>query len=212
MSRLFGNLMLFLLVAAFSIAMPAAGNQPDDRDRQVLNSLFSHLLVDSSYNLVDYDDLARTSAKKTKLVLHLRTPQGTGFLSANQINSDLRRRALPAGSEESLRRRNTQPNLKSTSFAAINASFKNMKFGPDVVIADLEKIQKDRLSYTAFKKAYPSAKGWIEAYLPGYSSDGNSAVVRAFTGPTAHDATITAVLEKNAGTWVVRWYHVAHYL
>ena len=68
-----------------------------------------------------------------------------------------------------------------------------------------------RRSFTSFEDAHPKARGWLEAYLPGYSKDGTRAVVRAGVGPWAHAAMLTAVLEKRGDKWTVVWYYVARF-
>ena len=48
----------------------------------------------------------------------------------------------------------------------------------------------------SFWESYPNARGFVRAYLPGYSEDANQALVRAGVGPSAHGAMLTALMEK----------------
>jgi hypothetical protein len=60
--------------------------------------------------------------------------------------------------------------------------------------------------------AHPKARGFLDAYLPGYSKDGTHAVVRAGVDPSAHGAMLTAVLEKRGDKWTVVWYYIAYFV
>ena len=44
---------------------------------------------------------------------------------------------------------------------------------------------------------------YFSFWPPGYSTDGQSSVVRAFVGPTPHGATITCELSMHKGAWIV---------
>ena len=49
---------------------------------------------------------------------------------------------------------------------------------------------------------------FVVAWLPGYSKDGNTAVFRAWFGPTAHGGTLTYKLVNKDGKWTVVWRDV----
>ena len=91
------------------------------------------------------------------------------------------------------------------------ASYKGLKFASSIVTANLSKVWKRR-PFGSFEGTYPKARGWLEAYLPGYSTDGTQAVVRAGVGPWVHGAMLTAVLAKRGDKWTVIWYHVAFFV
>lgn len=179
---------------------------PDGRDQQVLQALLSHLRADTNFNLT------RTHPNPPTIVLQANTPEKTGFLSVGQIRSDLRTNSLPTELEDNLRRRNTPPDAAPNSYEAVSASYTNLTFSSGIVIADLKYARNSPLTMRAFEEAYPAACGFVRAYLPGYSADGNMAVARASVGPTPHGATITALLEKTGNTWTVKWYRLARYL
>jgi hypothetical protein len=187
--------------------LPVAGEAeptvPDDRDRQVLEALLLHLLVDKDF------DMTRVPTNGATIVLHARTPEKTGFLMSHQIRSEIRERTLPAGTETDVRRRNTPPRAPDT-YDSVTAYYTNLTFHSGIVVADLTELWKrGRRSSISFPETYPKARGWLEPYLPGYSKDGMCAVVRAGVGPWVHGAMLTAVLEKTGDKWVVKWYQVA---
>jgi hypothetical protein len=82
-------------------------------------------------------------------------------------------------------------------------------FGSGIVVTNLAEVSKGR--GFLFKDAQPKARGWLEAFLPGYSKNGTRAVIRAGVGPWAHAAMLTAVLEKRGDKWAVVWYYVARF-
>jgi hypothetical protein len=197
-----------LLCVAFAFVSRAFGadaSVPDDRDRQVLEAVLVRLLADPDF------DMTRASTNGAVVVLHTRTPEKTGFLMSHQIRSDIGSHTLPSDVEGDLRRRNTPPNAKADNYDAITASYTNLTFGARIVVADLTDKTGGRRSYGAFEEAYPKARGFARAYLPGYSKDGTRAVVRASVGPSPHGAMVTALLEKLGDKWVVKWHHIAWY-
>lgn len=117
---------------------------------------------------------------------------------------------MPSDAESDLRRRNTLADAAPDSYDSVQASYADLSFAAGIVVTDLTENWKQR-SFGSFEGAYPKARGWLEAYLPGYSEDGTCAVVRAGVGPWAHAAMLTAVLEKSGEKWVVKWYHVAFF-
>jgi len=196
---------LSLLCIAFAFVLPMSGASPDQRDRQVLETLLMHLLTDSKF------DVTRVPTNGATIVLHTRTPEKTGFLMSDQIRSEIDHRTLPSDAESDLRRRNTPADAKPDTYDSITAFYTNLTFAAGIVVVDLTETWKGRRSFTSFEDAHPKARGWLEAYLPGYSKDGTRAVVRAGVGPWAHAAMLTAVLEKRGDKWVVVWYYVARF-
>ena len=186
------------------VAGPASSG-PDERDREVLETLLLHLLADTQF------DMARVSTNGATIVLHPRTPEKTGFLMSHQIRSDIGSRSLPSGAENDLRRRNTPGDAKPDRYDSVMAFYTNLTFATGIVVADPRETLRQRPSPLSFEQAHPKARAWLEAYLPGYSEDGSRAVLRAGVGPWAHAAMLTAVLEKSGGKWVVKWYHISRY-
>jgi hypothetical protein len=171
-----------------------------------LESLLLHLLADTNF------DMTRASTNGAVIVLHTRTPEKTGFLTSDQVRSDIGSHTLPSDAERDLRRRNTLPDAKPDTYDAITAFYTNLTFAAPIVVADLTDKTGGRRSYGAFEEAHPKARGFVRAYLPGYSKDGTRAVVRAGVGPSAHGAMVTALLEKSGDKWVVKWHHIAWYV
>jgi len=112
---------------------------------------------------------------------------------------------LPTDVEEDLRRRNCVPD----GHDCVASSFIDLKFAQGIVVTNLPDVHGVH-SYSAFEKVQPKARGWVEAYLPGYSKDGSQAVVRGFVGPFTHSVVVTALLEKRNDKWVVKWHQVVY--
>ena len=95
---------------------------------------------------------------------------------------------------------------------SVKASYADLKFEARIVVSNLAEIREKSINkFRFFEDACPKARGWLGSYLPGYSKEGNEAIVRAGVGPSAHGAMITAVLEKSGDKWVVKWYHISRY-
>lgn len=201
----FWRVVLLLAVGAFApIAHTATSTVPDQRDGQVLQALLLHLLNDPKF------DMTKAPTNGAVIVLHTRTPEMTHFLQLDQMRSDIGSYSLPNDAERDLLQRNKKANAKPDTFDAVSASFTNLVFDGSISVADITDKMANR-RFGAFEKAHPTARGWVEAYLPGYSKDGNRAVVRAGVGPWAHAAMVTALIEKVGDTWVVKWHYVARY-
>ncbi|MBL8518304.1 MAG: hypothetical protein JNM76_15195 [Betaproteobacteria bacterium] len=197
----FSVLALLLLHASLGFA-----SQANERDRQVLEALFSHMLRDPKFSFTE------PTSKQPQIVLHTRTPIGTVFLSPNQISADSGRRTLSEELVAALRRRNTPDKLGSDPYESVGASYGGLSFSSNIVVSDVTHVRKQQLEFSAFKKAYPRARGWLEVFLPGYSRDGDRAMVRAFAGPSPHGAVLTAELRNLDGRWFVDWHHLAFLL
>ncbi|MCD6049653.1 MAG: hypothetical protein K0Q55_1056 [Verrucomicrobia bacterium] len=197
-------LLLCLSVTSASSVFAAPAPVPDERDRQVLESVLLHLLADSKFNLT------KVSTNGTTIILHTRTPEKTGFLMSGQIRGDIGNHTLPGDVEKNLRQRNTPPGAKPDTYEAVPAFYTNLTFAAGITVADLTG-QMGSLFFGAFEKAHPHARGYVKAYLPGYSKDGTLAVVRMNVGPSAHGGMVTALLEKRGDKWVVQWHHLARY-
>jgi hypothetical protein len=169
----------------------------------VLEALLLHLLNDPKL------DLTSVPTNGATIILHGRTPEKTGLLMPGQIQSDIGNRTLPEDAERDLRRRNSPAEAKPDTYDAVTAFYTNLTFAPGIVVTNLSKRQ--RRSVRSLEDAHHNARGWLEAYLTGYSKDGTRAVVRAGVGPWGHAAMLTAVLENRGGKWAVEWYDIAFY-
>ncbi|HYG24405.1 MAG TPA: hypothetical protein VEH04_16630 [Verrucomicrobiae bacterium] len=172
--------------------------QPDDRDRQVLQAALLHVLADPKFNLT-------RSTNANAVFLNVRNPDKTGMLRPGQMAQDIGEgRTIPSFIQTNLLSRNQKP---GSTYDSVPVSFAELKFDPKIVVADISSESKK----WPFAKAHPSARGWFEAWLPGYSEDGKQAVVRSWVGPSPHGAMATIFLEKEQGGWVVKWHHIAHF-
>jgi hypothetical protein len=156
-------------------------------------------------------DMTRVSTNGATIVLDTRTPEKAGFLMSHQIHSEIGSRKLPGDAENDLRRRNTPADAKPDTYDSVTAYYTNLTFAAGIVVTNLSGTSS-RALYMSFADTHPKARGFLEAYLPGYSKDGTRAMVRAGVGPWAHAAMLTAVLEKRGDKWRVVWYYVARFV
>lgn len=55
----------------------------------------------------------------------------------------------------------------------------------------------------------PEVKGWFCSFAPGYSRDGNTAIVRSYFGPfVMHPTIVTYLLRHDGSKWRVEWREV----
>jgi hypothetical protein len=180
--------------------------QPDDRDRAVLEAALLHLRDSKDFSM------ALAAKDGDSIVLHAVTPEKTGGLSSTQLRSDLRDKEMPEDVELSLRDRNSVLTESAQPHQAVHASYAKLKFGPGIVVTDLKEVwDQTKTNWKAFQQAHPKAKGYAVAYLPGYSADGNTAVVNGNAGPSYHGVGFTVLLEKKDGKWTVTWLRVVYY-
>jgi hypothetical protein len=177
---------------------------PDARDKQVLESFLQHLLGDKDFNLTG------VAIQNSTIVLHRRTPTNSAYVQTSQTKSDVGERTLPADALLDLLSRNSKPGAKPEDHEATAASFDHLTFGPGITVADLTAMYKEASS-RAFMRAHPTARGFVNAYLPGYSQTGTYAIVRAGIDPWPHGAMVTALLEKTGDKWIVKWHHLTFY-
>lgn len=222
-------------VPSLPITAQRTGEKPEtnsERDRQVLEALLLHLLSDKKFNLtyVSRSSSASSSASKATIVLHPRTPEKTGMIQESQMRAETGgTHTLPPDAAQDLRQRNSKLSAHSSIYEAVAVSFTGWKFAAPIVVEDWEARRDNarksggsggsggtrrRDSNFDFEERHPRAKGWVRTYLPGYSKDGTRAFVRAWTGPSSHGATVTALLERNpsSGKWQVKWYRLAFYV
>jgi hypothetical protein len=189
----------FLLSFAFvfSIASGRAIEKAEDRDVAILRCVLTNLLTNE-----DFPDYRKGYRQATNIVLVKTSPAKHG-LSKTQIKHDSSAR-FPLEEFENMLSRNSIPVTNTVR----QVSFESFDFGPNVILADGDQIPSGR--GREFDKRFPDAIGWIEAYLPGYSKDGNHALFRASKGPSSHGAVVTAYLEKKENHWSVVWLKVTY--
>lgn len=196
-------LLCSLAITCHAATAPAV--VPDEQDRQVLEALLLHLRADAKF------PMTRVPVKGSTIVLNPRTPVGTAFLNGNMSPGDLDNHAIPAELIDELRRRNTPVGTEPGSHDAVETSYDKLTFADGIIVGDTAASERPGPNYRPFQTLFPKARGWVCAFLPGYSKDGSQAVVRGFAGPWAHAATVTALLVKAGNRWSVTWYHVTFY-
>ena len=146
--------------------------------------------------------LARKPLAKTLIVVDQQTigpypfalPWGAGR------NASL----LPEGNYWDLKERNT-----------IRVSLGKPALGKEVVVMDLGQFPLDFGNFEeAVKKKYLGieATSYVQLWLPGYSSDGKTAVLRFAFGPSSHGASATYLMTNQGGRWIVSDYDLAYFL
>jgi hypothetical protein len=173
---------------------PAAERDPDHR-------LFELVLLDLAN---EGNRTLSTRAGRTKVLLDRKSLGDVESLDQEQLNNGLaRRQTVPEDVGNSLRARNA---AGPTSLA----SFKSTS--PKILVGDLSEVPEGDDWQEEFEKRFPDAKGYIKAWLPGYSRDGRTAVLRFRVGPTPHGAVGTYFFEKSNGLWKVKWKHIIYFV
>jgi hypothetical protein len=170
------------------------------RDEQVMDAVLTHFLADHAK---DAWTLGRRSGR---VLLHLRNPDKMGIL--DQTAGDIGKRKLAPGLLDALLKRNRGKGWDSIPF-----SFQKFQLDPRVEIKDMELNRPLKPSGRLGQfEMYEEYKGVFRAFAPGYSKDGQKAVVRAWVGPSAHGATVTYALELKNGKWTVLWREFSFYV
>ena len=87
---------------------------------------------------------------------------------------------------------------------------------PNIIVQDLDSMLEEPQgifddSLNAIRKKYPTAWGYVWAYLPGYYKDGLSAVV-VFDWPGGrHGGDAVYMVRKDKRRWNVVWRHFHNY-
>jgi len=127
---------------------------------------------------------------KGRAVYLVDTSQEFNGFSENQMSSELRESKVGLELRKDLLRRNA---------SELDLRPLNLKEWIYVGSSEISRFQVS------------SNKSWVSVCLPGYSEEGNKAVVRIAFGPTAHGAAATFMLERQDGAWRVLWRKVAYY-
>jgi len=189
------------LVVVPSMLMAADPGAVDDRDRQVLEAVLLAMLANP-----DFGSPKRQQADAT-VVLHHRTPEKTGMLAAGQLKADTKGHTFAPALGDALRARNVLPH----TFDCRAASFKGLAFNARIEVANTHVPATEAHPWDAFEATYPKARGWVEAWLPGFSADGSQALVRGWFGPWPHSATVTALVTRRGDQWKVQWHQLTFY-
>lgn len=118
-----------------------------------------------------------------------------GAVLEGQLDSDLREKAseVPLDLRRSLFSRNGERKLlKGLTLSS-----------PPILLIPDETNRGERWNSKAI---------YAQISLPGYSSNGQTAIVRCWMGPSTHGETLTVLLEKRDGAWQIKWTRVARYV
>jgi hypothetical protein len=116
-------------------------------------------------------------------------------------------RGVPVDIQEDFKRRSKEAARSLADFEPAN---------PNIIVHDLDHIFAEAPgglddSVGAIRRKYPTAWGYVLAYLPGYSKDGMSAVVVFYLPNGAHGGDAVYMLQKEAKRWNVVWRHFHFY-
>jgi hypothetical protein len=137
-------------------------------------------------------------AKRTAILVYPESAGPSGiYLSDAQLlgDTDQEKWEVPSWLRKGLRWRNGAKQL----------TLHGLDLGPAARHWDPEKLKEWAYPWPP-PKGYPDVRAMAVLWLPAYSSDGRTAVVRFSFGPTAHGATATYLLARGVGGWrVTRW-------
>jgi hypothetical protein len=80
---------------------------------------------------------------------------------------------------------------------------------PNILLRDLSAIDRDIMG---FYSRFPDASGYVETWLPGYSRDGQTALLSFTFGPNPHGAVGCYVLRKTNGCWKISERRIRYFL
>jgi hypothetical protein len=139
---------------------------------------------------------------RSQIVVWDATGGSSWYVTPGQLSSETRNGpAVTASLFEELQSRNQRP-----------VSLKEFKPGsPRFRLEPRENQPNKERFHDAFEEQYPDASAFVGFWLPAYSAEGTTALVRFSLGPTAHGACGTYVLMKNQGDWKVNWRKLSYY-
>jgi hypothetical protein len=178
------------------------GKFATDRDRVVLEALLLSVLADREFP-------PPASAEMPQIVLHRRTPKIVEpIINTMQVNFECGGKVMPKDAWDDLERRNVvrlDPNARLISY-------EGLQFDPRIQIGNVFPGPESTFVGKTFEEVFPQARGWVEAYVPGFSKDGKTAVVRGRIGPSDKRAMLSAILNVKAEKWVVIWRRYCVYV
>jgi hypothetical protein len=209
---------LVSLLVAFMLG--AAASSPDlersrrDRDRAVLEAVATYLLQTA-------DGFGEPpSSPNPTVVLDAKPPrESPPFLCFDNCGSDGHRFSPSEG--QALSFRNREHGDSSGVWRTVCSPCSHTL----VLVSDLEKVLsktaddpslgKNRLMATwwetTFRRVFPHAKGWLQAFLPGYSVEGSEASFLGRAGPSPHGSIVRAHLHLANKAWVLDWCDITNF-
>jgi len=173
----------------------ARGKYASDVDRQVLQALLLDVYADPEFPPAAKPD-------KTTIVLHERTPDLIDpVINTAQVMADTGGRVLPKDAWDDLVERNEIRRDKNSRVIL----YDGLNFDSRIQVGNCFPGPQPPFLGKTFEEVFPTGRGWVDAWVPGYSKDGKTAVVRARIGPTEKWSTLTAILTQKDGNWIVSW-------
>jgi hypothetical protein len=171
-----------------------------DDDYQVIEAVLLDLIKSKDFTTF-VDD-----GQRTDVVLDEKTAGGSrGNVQLDHESNDQKWKVIGAEIRADLGRRNTNEPVSLRGFRPTSER---------ILVRDISGIRRMEsvLARTReFGRQFPGARVYVGAWLPGYSRDGQTAVLRARFDPTAHGGQATYIVTKNAGRWAVVWREFRYY-
>jgi hypothetical protein len=172
-------------------------------------------------DLLDYEDFNTPSRRKAAIQIIL-DPMTVGGFSQNdehqlKVEVDFYHKVQAISEEiaEDLKRRNPEKPISLAGYKSPSPMIVVEKLIPEKIFDSStgEYLTEEASQEYRFRMAgSPRGCGYLIAWLPGYSKDGNTAVLRAHCGPWPHGATLTYKLARKDGRWTVVWRFVSRYM
>lgn len=174
----------------------------DEQITQQDSLVMETVLLDLLGNEEFFTSMNLYDGEENEIILDGKTDGESFYLRQNQIEGELDKgQAIPEELGDELRRRN-KVGVSLEGFTP-NA--------PSILVRDLSELPDGTAFAEAFVTRFPRAKAYVEAWLPAYSKDGTTALVRFWFGPTPHGAAGTYLLIKESDQWKVQWRSLAYF-
>jgi hypothetical protein len=161
-------------------------------------------------DVVDLEDLKSAVPTKFVFVLDTMTAGGPYLTSQGHLNGGPRNKEANPVSEElgdDLRRRNPGKPISLAGYKSPSPKILVERLGARFPAEDNSEEAANSRRFPI--RLPPYVSHYIIAALPGYSKDGNTAVLTAHLGPGIHGDTLTYKLARKDGRWVVVWGYVS---
>jgi len=168
------------------------------QDHLVMETVLLDLLANEEF----FTEMNLHWGEENEIILGAKTGGDSFYLRQNQIEGELDEgQVIPQDLGDELRRRN-KVGVPLEGFAPDD---------PGILVSDLSELPDGTAFAEAFVTRFPKAKAYVEAWLPAYSKDGTTALVRFWFGPTPHGAAGTYLLIKESDQWKVQWRSLAYF-
>jgi hypothetical protein len=190
-----------------SAPSPSSPTFPDERDRAVLTAVLA--------DLITFDETGLRGPGATRIVVEEHSPGTPATILRRQVvEKALHDAGLPASEDVvgSILGRQVQA-ASLAQLCHLDERFIPRR-PPSPEDSREFTVPDPKGHYTVslplpFDELYPGAHRWAAPTLPGYSPDGQTALVAFWCGPSPHGAFGIYVLRLANGKWEIRWRHVA---